>query len=103
MLSQDDRRALELIANHISSEDPEFAAGLGAGKPRRPADDRRWPLIMMATLATTVFVVGLLLQSIVVVLIGALAGGGVGIAYRLHLRRGQRPPRRRRDGHEGGG
>src|SRR6266545_5056539 len=87
MLSQDDRRELDLIAAYLRMEDPRFATALGEGRPRRPSGDRRWPVVTAAVVASLVFLAGLLIQSVVVMLLAAAACGGVAVVYRLQVRR----------------
>ncbi len=91
MLSQDDRRELELIATQLRTEDPEFARALAEGRPRRPKGDRRWPLLLAAVVAGLVFVAGLLTQTIGVMLLGVGVFGCAAIAYCVHARRSQGP------------
>ncbi|HEV8559161.1 MAG TPA: DUF3040 domain-containing protein [Actinophytocola sp.] len=91
MLSQDDRRQLELIATHLRIEDPAFAQALSSGRPRRPLSDKRWPLVVAAVLAGLAEVAGVLAQSLSTVLLGALALIAALVLLRWQKRRSQGP------------
>jgi hypothetical protein len=95
MLSQDDRRQLELIANHFEREDPRFARAMAQGRPRRPSGDCRWPLVTAVAVAGMVFLAGLLIQAVVVMLLGAAGFGCVAVVYMFQVRRSQGRPIRR--------
>jgi hypothetical protein len=95
MLSQDDRRQLEMIANHLQLEDSRFAKALAQGRPRRPSGDCRWPMVMAVVVAGMVFLAGLLIQAVAVVLLGAAGFGCVAVLYMFHVRRSQGHPARK--------
>jgi hypothetical protein len=96
MLSQDDRRQLEVIEYHLTVADPAFARALGDGKPRRPDGDRRWPLWLAMVLAGLVFLIGLAVQVIWVIVVAAVLWAASGIAYRLRVSRSHGHSIRRR-------
>jgi hypothetical protein len=100
MLSQDDRRQLEMIAKQLQSEDPDFARALREGRPRSTFQGRQWPLVVGAVLSGLVFMIGVLAAAI-----GVMLFGGAAFAYTLgalwvRARRAHgpkvRPSRRRR-------
>lgn len=100
MLSQDDRRRLEMIASHLEIEDPDLARALREGRPRSWFAGRQWPLVVGAVFAGLVFTLGALTATITVMLLGA-AGFGYTLTMlwsRLCRSRGHRvrPSRRRR-------
>lgn len=91
MLSQDDRRQLELIATHLRIEDPDFARALSSGRPRRRLGERRWPLMVCAVLSALAVVAGVAAQSASVVLLGAAALSAALILERWQGRRMRGP------------
>jgi hypothetical protein len=96
MLSQDDRRQLEVIANHLELADLQFATALSEVQPRRSRGDRRWPFMLAAVVPGLVVVAGLVAQAVVVILLGAAALGCSMLGYWLHVHRAQGSPRRMR-------
>jgi hypothetical protein len=61
VLSHEQERALELIGAQTSIEDPRFADGLTAGRPRRPRQYRAWlPLTQFLLAALVITGVALL-------------------------------------------
>jgi hypothetical protein len=97
MLSQDDRRQLDVIEYHLTATDPVFVRALGEGKPRRPCGDRRWPLWLAMAVAGAVFLVGLVAAIVWVIVVAAVACTAAGVAYRLQVRRSHGHPVRRRE------
>ena len=92
MLSQDDERHLEVISTYLEQEDPKFAAGLREGRPRRPRGDCRWPLVLATVVGVVVFLLGLVIQAVVVMLLGVAATVCAGAGYWWRVTRSQRPP-----------
>lgn len=86
MLSQFDRQQLELISNRLQIEDPEFAKALREWRPRPPAKPRRWPVVVIAVVASVVFLAGLVSGTFSVIFLGAATLGCVAAGHR-HLRR----------------
>ena len=93
MLSQDDQRRLDAIERELMISDPIFATGLRDGTPRAPADDRRWPIVVVTMLGLVVLSIGLLVVSPLVSVLGS-AGVATGtVGYRMHLCRAHGAPR----------
>jgi hypothetical protein len=90
MLSQYDRQQLELIATRLRTDDPDLAKALRDGKPRPNPANRRWPFIMIGTLAALVFAAGVLVGSFGFLFVGTTAIVLTVLAYR---RFGRRTPR----------
>lgn len=73
MLSQYDRQQLELISSQLHIEDPGLARSLREGKPRPLPPPRRWPLAVLAVLATLVLAAGIAIGSFGFIFLGALS------------------------------
>jgi hypothetical protein len=93
MLSQYDRRQLELIASRLHIEDPDFAKSFQEWRPRPEPTVRRWPFLILMGLAGLVLLVGFVLGSFGFLFLGGVSGAAVLYAYRRHARRGPRKPR----------
>lgn len=91
MLSQYDRRQLELISSRLHLEDPEFARSFREWKPRPEPTTRRWPFTVLMVLAGLILLAGVLVGAFSFVFLGALSGAGVVFAYRRHALRTSRP------------
>lgn len=92
MLSQDDRRRLEMIASQLQIEDPDLARALREGRPRSWFARRQWPLVVGAVFAGMVFMLGVLTAAVTVMVLGA-AGFGYALTmlwFRLCRSRGPR-------------
>jgi len=87
MLSQDDQRRLGEIERRISLADPAFADGLRDGTPRRPAGDRRWPVIAGALGAVILLLIGLAAVNPFVITLGGAGVASAAVAYRRHVRK----------------
>ena len=87
MLSQYDRRQLELISSRQHIEDPEFACSLRDGKPRPQPSNHSWPFMVLGALAGLVVVVGIVLMSVGFMILGAMAFSGITFWYRRVVRR----------------
>lgn len=87
MLSQYDRRQLELISSRLHIEDPDFAKSFREWKPRAEPTVRRWPFVVLMVLAALVLLVGIVLGSFGFIFLGAMSGAGVVFTYRRHARR----------------
>jgi hypothetical protein len=73
VLSHDQERQLELIGAQITIEDPRFAEGLTAGRPRRPRQYRAWLPTAEFVLAVLVIIGSAFMDAGVAVLTGAAA------------------------------
>lgn len=78
MLSQYDRRRLEMISNQLQIEDPQFARAMREWKPPIPVTPRprRWPMVVVVSVCLLVVVAGIASGTVSVVLLGAVTLGG---------------------------
>ncbi|SHN28306.1 DUF3040 domain-containing protein [Cryptosporangium aurantiacum] len=87
MLSSEERRQLSAIEAWIAADDPAFAAGLAAGRPRPPRRDRRWPLQMVVALATGLAMFSLVAGQPVGLMLGSVLACAAAVADQLRARR----------------
>jgi hypothetical protein len=71
VLSRDQERQLELIGAQITIEDPRFADGLTAGRPRRPRQYRARGPMMELLLAVLLIIGSAFMDAGMAVLAGA--------------------------------
>jgi hypothetical protein len=92
VLSHDQERQLELIGAQIAIEDPRFAEGLTAGRPRRPRQYATWVPVAELTLALLFIIGSAFMDAGMAVLAGASAVVGLGTLWaRRRLLRDRAP------------
>ena len=95
MLSHDQERQLELIGAQISIEDPRFAQGLTAGRPRAPRQYRSLLPLLELIAAVVLITAAALLAAVAAIVAGALCVVVLGMLWARRRLRLDRPSIRR--------
>jgi hypothetical protein len=91
VLSYDQQRQLDLLDAQTSFEDPHFASGLGAGRPRRPRQYRTWQTIVELLTAIAAIALAASFGTVVAVVVGATTLAALTVAWSRRRLRLDRP------------
>ncbi|WTW99056.1 DUF3040 domain-containing protein [Streptomycetaceae bacterium NBC_01309] len=91
MSDTDDERIAEL-EDAVRRDDPRFAKRLGAGRPCRPREYRRWRLCLLVTFAVAATLAGAAAGQELLIAVGLILLGGSAHLWAVE------PYRRRRHG-----
>nr|WP_042186802.1 DUF3040 domain-containing protein [Kibdelosporangium sp. MJ126-NF4]CEL17570.1 hypothetical protein [Kibdelosporangium sp. MJ126-NF4]CTQ91203.1 hypothetical protein [Kibdelosporangium sp. MJ126-NF4] len=93
MLSDHEKRQLRLIEQQLEQETPNFAYELRTARSRPPLLGRVWPYVSTVLFGLVLFVLGCLVGSVLLLLVGVACGALV-LVTRTLRRHGIRQSRR---------